>query len=216
MPKVRPVLSSCMDDGVLEAGVDEAGRGPLFGRVYAGCVLFPDDVATYPGAEAIQDSKIVCKSPKATERALDFIKRHAWTTSVAYAEVDEIDQYNIHNATYRAMSRAIADLALTPDHILVDGPYYPPSMHRVTTVVDGDQTFMSIAAASILAKVARDAYIVSLCDQHPDLDAWYDLRRNKGYGTKPHMDGIQTHGITQWHRRSFHPCKTTKRHVTVL
>jgi hypothetical protein len=69
----------------------------------------------------------------------------------------------------------------------VDGPYYPPSMHRVTTVVDGDQTFMSIAAASILAKVARDAYIVSLCDQHPDLDAWYDLRCNKGYGTKPHM-----------------------------
>ena len=213
MPKLRPVLSSCMDHSVLEVGVDEAGRGPLFGRVYAGCVMFPDDVATFPGAESIQDSKVVCKSKKATERALDFIERHAWTTSVAFADVDEIDQCNIHNATYRAMSRAIAGLALTPDHVLVDGPYYPPSSHRVTTVVDGDQTYMSIAAASILAKVARDAYIVGMCEQFPTLDAWYDLRRNKGYGTKSHVEGINKHGVTQWHRRSFHPCKTAKVHI---
>lgn len=215
MRKIRQALSSCMDDGVIEAGVDESGRGPLFGRVYAGCVLFLDDVASLPGADSIQDSKIICKSKKATQRALDFIKQHALTTSVAFAEVDEIDQFNIHNATYRAMARAIADLAITPDHILVDGPYYPASSHRVTTVVDGDQKFMSIAAASILAKVARDAYVASLCDQHPNLDAWYDIRRNKGYGTKAHMNGIAQHGITQWHRRSFHPCKTTKVHITM-
>ena len=216
MTKVRNVLVSSMDDSAIEAGVDEAGRGPLFGRVYAGCVMFLDDAASLPGAECIQDSKIVCKSKRATEKALEFIKQHALTTSVAFAEVDEIDQFNIHNATYRAMSRAIADLALTPDHVLVDGPYYPPTCsHRVTTVVDGDQTFMSIAAASILAKVARDAYVLALCDQHPDLDAWYNIRSNKGYGTKAHMSGIEKHGITQWHRRTFHPCKTTKVYVTM-
>jgi len=215
MRAVRQVLSSCMDDSVIEAGVDESGRGPLFGRVYAGCVVFLDDVASLPGAECIQDSKVVCKSKKATERALAFINQHALTTSVAFAEVDEIDEANIHNATYRAMARAIADVAIAPDHILVDGPYYPASSHRVTTVVDGDQKFMSIAAASILAKVARDAYITSLCDQHPTLDEWYDIRSNKGYGTKAHMSGIAKHGITQWHRRSFHPCKSTKVRITM-
>jgi ribonuclease HII len=199
-----------MDDSALEAGTDEAGRGPLFGRVYAGCVLFPHDVASYPGAECIQDSKIVCKSKNATKRALEFIGQHAWTTSVAFAEVDEIEKVNIHNATYSAMQRSIAELALTPDHILVDGPFFPSSPHRVTTVVDGDQTFMSIAAASILAKVARDEYVIALCDKHPNLDAWYEIRSNKGYGTKSHMAGIQRYGVTQWHRRTFHPCKTAK------
>ncbi len=215
MRKARPILASCMDDSVLEAGVDEAGRGPLFGRVYAGCVLFPDDVASLPDAESIQDSKVVCKSQAATAKALAFIHRHAWTTSVAFADVDEIDECNIHNATYLAMSRAISDLALTPDHVLVDGPYYPDSAHRVTTVVDGDQKYMSIAAASILAKVARDAYITALCDEHPNLDAWYALRRNKGYGTKAHVEGIAKYGVTQWHRRSFHPCKAYKVHIIV-
>ena len=191
----------------LEVGLDEAGRGPLFGRVYVAAVILPHENL---------DMNLIKDSKKLSERkrlmAFDYIKDVAIDYSIKYKEVPYIDKHNIFEANYKAMHEAIDELLVRPEHILVDGNYFKIYMDKNgdyishTTVVKGDDKYMSIAAASILAKVSRDNYILDLCDKYPKLDEMYGIKSNKGYGSKQHMEGLETYGITKWHRTSFKCC----------
>jgi ribonuclease HII len=200
-------------------GVDEVGRGPMFGRVYAAAVILPDDTFNH---ELMKDSKKFTSSKKLKETA-DYIKKNCIAYSIMYQDEKSIDKYNILNATYKAMHQAIKEVMKTTTTmnylIIVDGNNFKPltfydseteSMKEVDTicVVNGDNTYSAIAAASILAKVERDTYIQELCLEYPKLNEYYGLSKNKGYGTKQHMDAIKHYGITQWHRRTFGLCKT--------
>ena len=204
----------------IEIGIDEAGRGPMFGRVYIGAVVLPKDSNQFDFSK-MKDSKKFHSDKKIKEVA-EYIKSHAIAWSVTYAEHNEIDAKNIRRATIDCMHNAVNDVMekmnKTPDnlYLLVDGNDFIPMMklcgdsyiqipHKC--IESGDNTYASIAAASILAKVTRDEYIIQMCKENPDLNTRYDLESNKGYGTKKHMDGIRTHGISQWHRKSFGLCK---------
>ena len=208
------------DDSFIEIGIDEAGRGPMFGRVYIGAVVLPKDSKQFDFSK-MKDSKKF-HSDKKIKEAAEYIKSRAIAWSVIYAEHDEIDEKNIRKATIDCMHKAVNDIMekmnQTPDklYLLVDGNDFIPMMklcddsyiqipHKC--IESGDNTYASIAAASILAKVTRDEYIIEMCKEHPYLHTHYDLENNKGYGTKKHMDGIKSHGISQWHRKSFGLCK---------
>jgi ribonuclease HII len=228
MLKVSHFTSEDGDEGndyampFIEIGVDEAGRGPMFGRVYVGAVVLPKDAKIFDFSK-MKDSKKFTSDAKIKEAA-EYIKTHAIAWSVVYAEHDEIDRVNIRRATIDCMHRAIREiirdkLNTTGDkaYLLIDGNDFIPMMELINgesyvqiphiCVESGDNTYAAIAAASILAKVARDEYIDEMCCEYPVLAEKYDLGNNKGYGTKKHMDGIREHGITQWHRRSFGICK---------
>ena len=128
--------------------------------------------------------------------------------SVAYSTAERIDEINVLQATQEAMHKAIDNLNIKPEHILVDGNYFNPYKNiPCLCVVKGDATYYSIAAASILAKTARVRYIDELCKEHNYLNNWYGIKNNKGYGAKVHINGIKTHGITPWHRKTFGICK---------
>ena len=200
-------------------GVDEVGRGPMFGRVYAAAVILPDDSFNH---ELMKDSKKFTSSKKLKDTA-EYIKKNCIAYSIMYQDEKSIDKHNILNATYKAMHQAIKEVMTTTTTmnylIIVDGNNFKPltfydseteSMKEVDTicVVNGDNTYSAIAAASILAKVERDTYIQELCLEYPKLNEYYGLSKNKGYGTKQHMDAIKHYGITQWHRRTFGLCKT--------
>jgi len=210
-------LKPCFMKGIIEAGIDEAGRGPMFGRVYAAAVVLPDeDAGTGFNFSLMKDSKKF-SSKKKIKEAYEHIKQYAKAYSVQFSEHDEIDDINIRNATFKAMHSAVKALEIHPDHLLVDGCDFKPYIYMSdeeyvsianTCVEGGDNTYCSIAAASILAKVERDQYIEDMCDKYPKLDEYYGMRSNKGYGCKKHMDGIKEHGISRWHRRSFGICKT--------
>ena len=204
----------------IEIGIDEAGRGPMFGRVYIGAVVLPKDSKQFDFSK-MKDSKKF-HSDKKIKEAAEYIKSHAIAWSVTYAEHNEIDAKNIRKATIDCMHNAVNDLMEKMNktanelYLLVDGNDFIPMMklcddsytqipHKC--IESGDNTYASIAAASILAKVTRDEYIMQMCRENPDLNTRYDLESNKGYGTKKHMDGIKTHGISQWHRKSFGLCK---------
>jgi ribonuclease HII len=193
-------------ENVLEVGVDEAGRGPLFGRVYAGAVIWPRELTTL----VVKDSKKYTKTAD-REKAYDFIIENAIAYGIAYVEPEDIDEINIRNAVMRAMHEAIKNTHINPQHVLVDGNYFKPLVDQYgdnpqfTTVIGGDNRYLSIAAGSVLAKVSHDRYIVDMCDKYPILDR-YDLRNNKGYGAAKHMDAIKEFGITQYHRQSFKCC----------
>lgn len=193
-----------------EIGVDEAGRGPLFGRVYCAAVILPLTM----DFSFIKDSKKFTSKKKIREAA-DKIKQQALAWSVAFSDEKTIDDINILQATMKAMHTCILDILPEEGTLLVDGNYFKPitrilneAWHTVpyTCVEKGDSTYYSIAAASILAKVARDDYILDLCQEYPYLVERYGLDKNKGYGAKKHMDGIREHGITEWHRKSYRPC----------
>jgi ribonuclease HII len=217
-----------------EVGVDEAGRGPLFGRVYTGAVILPPPESSSFDFSLLKDSKKF-HSEKKIREVSDYIKEHAVGWAISYEEADVIDRINIRRATLQCMRNAINTTIQghighlehrnqpkpsTYDYLLlVDGNDFIPLMnyddetneletYPHVCVEGGDNTYACIAAASILAKVARDDYIEKLCDQHPVLDEMYSLRGNKGYGAKKHLDGIREHGITQWHRRSYGICKS--------
>jgi ribonuclease HII len=208
------------DNSFIEIGIDEAGRGPMFGRVYIGAVVLPKDSKQFDFSK-MKDSKKF-HSDKKIKEAAEYIKSHAIAWSVIYAEHDEIDEKNIRKATIDCMHKAVNDIMekmnQTPDklYLLVDGNDFIPMMKLCddsyiqilhNCIESGDNTYASIAAASILAKVTRDEYIIEMCKEHPYLHTHYDLENNKGYGTKKHMDGIKAHGISQWHRKSFGLCK---------
>jgi len=208
------------DESIYEIGVDEAGRGPLFGRVYAAAVILPKDDSF--DHDKMKDSKLF-HSQKKIKEAAECIKSNAIAYSIEYSDEKEIDSINILQATQNAMHKAISNVMqqLTEKKellLLVDGNYFNPMCHynkdtqkydttQHLCIEGGDAKYTSIAAASILAKVERDEYITQLCSENPDLNEKYDLLKNNGYGTKKHLDGIKLHGITQWHRKSFGICK---------
>lgn len=178
-------------------GVDEAGRGPLAGPVVAAAVML-DPARPIAG---LRDSKKL--SAAARERLAAEIRLHAAAWCVAEASVAEIDQLNILQATLLAMQRAVAGLAIAPDEVWVDGNRCPNWQWRSQAVVKGDDKVASIAAASILAKTARDQF---MCRLHQDYPA-YGFARHMGYGTAAHLAALQAHGACPQHRRSFAPVK---------
>jgi ribonuclease HII len=189
-------------DAVIEVGLDETGRGPAFGRVYAAAVIWPPDLIS----DLIRDSKTI-KSERAMKIAYDFIMQNALAVSVAYATEQEIDTWNILQADMMAMHRALEGLSIPFHEIIVDGNYFKPwKNYPWTTVVKGDAKYYSIAAASIVAKYTRDHYIKDLCAVEPDLNTKYDLLKNKGYPTPAHLAGIAKHGISPFHRKTFKCC----------
>lgn len=215
------------DPNILEIGVDEVGRGPLFGRVYTAAVVLPKDDSFEH--HLMKDSKKF-HSEKKIKEVSNYIKMNALAYSINYESEETIDEINILQATQKSMHTSIQAVrkqllelniidSSTPIHLLIDGNYFNPipilnkKTHRMdfipyTTVEQGDSKYTSIAAASILAKVARDEYVAEMCTAHPELSERYGIDSNKGYAAKKHMDGIKEYGITQWHRKSFKPCSS--------
>lgn len=187
-------LTFCMQNGVVEAGCDEAGRGCLSGPVFAAAVILPENFK----CETLNDSKQL--SLKARNELRLKIESEAISFAVANCSPKEIDEVNILWASIKAMHKAIAMLQVTPEHILVDGNRFKPykNIHH-TCVIKGDSKFMSIAAASILAKTYRDEYMIKLHQELPN----YGWDRNKGYPTREHRTAIALHGTTCHHRQSF-------------
>ncbi len=174
-------------------GIDEAGRGPLAGPVFAAAVILPDDL----GDLGINDSKKL--SEKKRDALFEVIKEKAIAWSVASASEQEIDEINILNATFLAMKRAVEGLSVQPDIALVDGNRKPNTGIEEMTLVKGDAKSISIAAASILAKVSRDRYLTELHEKYPQ----YQFNKHKGYPTALHYEMIKEHGISPVHRLSF-------------
>jgi len=174
-------------------GVDEAGRGPLAGDVYAAAVILENDVYI----EGLNDSKKL--SEKKRELLYDEIISKAKAYCVATASVEEIEKYNILQATFMAMRRAVEGLGVVPDMALIDGNREPGLDCTTQTVVKGDGLSASIAAASILAKVSRDRYMAEIAEKYPE----YCFEKHKGYGTKLHNELILEHGPSPVHRMSF-------------
>ena len=178
----------------LVCGVDEAGRGPLAGPVCAAAVILPDNCEI----EGLNDSKKI--SEKKREALFDIIKEKAISYSIAYGSLEEIEEYNILEATYLAMNRAIEGLNTKADFALIDGNRVPKGIKiPCETVVKGDSKSCSIAAASILAKVTRDRLMLEYDKKYPQ----YLFAQHKGYGTKAHYEAIKQHGVCEIHRLSF-------------
>jgi ribonuclease HII len=215
------------DANIFEIGVDEVGRGPLFGRVYTAAVVLPKDDSF--DHSRLKDSKKF-HSKKKIEEVADYIKQNAIAWYVSFEDEKVVDEINILQATQRSMHSCILEtrkqiIGKMTEHgsdssieLLIDGNYFKPitllnkktsklEIIPYTTIEGGDNKYTSIAAASILAKVERDNYIDELCQQNPTLSEYYSIDSNKGYGAKRHLDGIKEHGITIWHRRSFGICK---------
>lgn len=174
-------------------GVDEAGRGPLAGPVCAAAVILPEGVII----DGVNDSKKL--SEKKRESLFDVIKEQALSYSIAYATVDEIEEINILNATMLAMRRAIDGLDIKADYAMIDGNKIPPIDIDAECIVKGDAKSMSIACASILAKVSRDRLLYKYAEEYP----MYGFDKHKGYGTKVHREAILKYGPCPYHRKSF-------------
>lgn len=183
---------------LLICGVDEAGRGPLAGPVYAAAVIL-DDTHAIAG---LADSKKL--SEKRRDALAPEIRRHARAWAVAQASVEEIDALNILQATLLAMKRAVQSLSVAPDEVWVDGLYCPETGLPSRAIVKGDGTVAAISAASILAKTARDAAMLDLHARYPQ----YGFDQHKGYPTAAHLAALREHGVAAVHRRSFRPVKT--------
>lgn len=182
------------DSGVSPVcGVDEAGRGPLAGPVCAAAVILPRGLEI----EGLNDSKKLTE--KKREKLFDDIKEKALAYGIASADEKEIDEINILNATFLAMKRAVNSLSVKPDLALVDGNQNPHTGIEEVTVVKGDAKSMSIAAASVLAKVSRDRFMLEMAKKYPQ----YEFERHKGYGTKLHYEKIAQYGVCEIHRRTF-------------
>lgn len=175
------------------AGVDEAGRGPLAGDVYAAAVILPENIII----EGLNDSKKI--SEKKREELYEIIKDKAVAWAVATATVEEIDALNIRNATYLAMNRALNDLKTKIDYVLIDGDCIKDCKYPHSCVIKGDSKSASISAASILAKVTRDRYMLTLAEQYPE----YFFEKHKGYGTALHIEMLKKYGASPVHRKTF-------------
>ena len=202
------MLKNCCIEGVVEAGCDEAGRGPLAGSVFAAAVVLDSNIVENEEhckwLSLLNDSKQLTDKQRQYLRPL--IEQHATAWAVVEVPAEEIDQINILNASIVGMQRALDKLGITPQHIIVDGnkwkPYIPEGQVMqipAQTVVKGDGKYLSIAAASVLAKTYRDEYMLRLHEQYP----YYHWNTNMGYPTKAHYDAIKQHGITPVHRKSF-------------
>ncbi|WP_449029332.1 ribonuclease HII [Prevotella jejuni] len=188
------MLLSHYYEGLVEAGCDEAGRGCLAGSVYAAAVILPPDYEN----ELLNDSKKLSAKKRYTLRAE--IERDAVAWAVGVVTPEEIDKINILNASFLAMHRALDQLKVRPEAVIVDGNRFKPYQELpFTTIVKGDGKYLSIAAASILAKTYRDDYMQALAKEYPQ----YDWQSNMGYPTKKHRKAISEHGVTPYHRKSF-------------
>ena len=188
------MLKNCYNEVKIEAGCDEAGRGCLAGSVYAAAVIFPADYQN----EELNDSKQL--TDKKRHQLREIIERDALAWAVGVVTPEEIDKINILNASFLAMHRALDQLALRPEAIIVDGNRFKPyGKIPHTCIVKGDAKYLSIAAASILAKTYRDDYMDGLAEEYPQ----YDWKSNKGYPTKKHREAIRQYGVTPYHRMSY-------------
>ena len=188
------MLKNYYEQGRVEAGCDEAGRGCLAGSVYAAAVILPPDYHN----ERLNDSKKLTARQRYALR--QDIERDAVARAVGVVTPQEIDQINILNASILAMHRALDQLQVRPEAIIVDGNRFKPYRDLPhTTIVKGDGKYLSIAAASILAKTYRDDEMVRLAQEYPD----YDWQHNMGYPTRKHRKAIRQHGVTPYHRRTF-------------
>jgi len=223
--KQKTILKKCYNEqeNIYEIGVDEVGRGPLFGRVYTAAVILPKD-DTFD-CSMVKDSKKFTSKKKILE-ASEYIKQNALAWYISYEDEKTIDAVNILQATQMCMHDSISKIIKQMDSknskqkysLLIDGNYFKPftylnkDVNKIetlpyTTIEGGDNKYASIAAASILAKVERDKYIEELCKENQELIDHYGIDSNKGYGAKRHIEGIKEHGITIWHRRTFGICK---------
>lgn len=188
------MLKNYYEQGRVEAGCDEAGRGCLAGSVYAAAVILPPDYRN----ERLNDSKKLTARQRYALR--QDIERDAVAWAVGVVTPQEIDQINILNASILAMHRALDQLQVRPEAIIVDGNRFKPYRDLPhTTIVKGDGKYLSIAAASILAKTYRDDEMIRLAQEYPD----YDWQHNMGYPTRKHREAIRQHGVTPYHRRTF-------------
>jgi ribonuclease HII len=213
-----------------ELSIDEAGRGCLFGRVFIACVVLPKLPELFDGKD-IKDSKKFTSKKKLNEVA-NYIKQHSYAWHITYIDSDEVDNINILKSVMKGMHECIRETISKINDItkqshnleeftaIIDGNYFTPFRQYdettqsiielpFNTVIHGDALYMGIAAASILAKDARDTYILELCEEYPELIEKYGLNTNMGYGTKNHLEGIAKYGITQWHRKTYGICKTS-------
>ena len=174
-------------------GIDEAGRGPLAGPVYAAAVLLPEELVI----EGLNDSKKL--SEKKREALFDVIRENALAYGIGFADEKEIDEINILQATYLAMRRAYENMQISCDYVLIDGNRMPPMPVPGETIVKGDAKSPSIAAASILAKVSRDRVMLEYAKQYPE----YEFEKHKGYGTKVHTEALLKYGPSPIHRKTF-------------
>jgi ribonuclease HII len=182
------------DPLLIEAGCDEAGRGCLAGPVFAAAVILPKDFDN----DVLNDSKLM--SLKKRDSMREIIENSALAWGVGIASIEEITEYNIANASYIAMNRAIQSLKIKPQLLLIDGKYFKTEENIPhVCVIKGDSKFASIAAASVLAKTHRDEYMHSLIEEYPQ----YGWEINKGYPTKKHRQAIMDFGVTEYHRKSF-------------
>jgi|TARA_B110000503_G_C7159913_1_gene419164 ribonuclease HII len=205
------MLKQFYEKGKIEVGIDEAGRGCLFGPVFVASVVWLDEDPNKEKEFILKDSK------KCSEKKRILLRKYIEENAIAYSVVQisekEIDKTNILKATMKGMHQCIDEIRkqLEIDTILVDGNQFDMYMDEQfecinhECVIDGDNTYKSIAAASILAKTYRDEYIINLVKEYPEL-SMYAIQNNKGYGTKAHMDSIKENGITEWHRKTFKPC----------
>ena len=205
------MLKKYHTENILEVGIDEAGRGCLFGPVCIGAVILKD--SDDPLMNEIKDSKKL--SEKKRNKLYDFIKNNSIAYSVQFMNHEEIDKYNILQTTLNGMHKCLDEIdeKVNIENILVDGNHFPPYFSvkqdkflKHNCIINGDNEYLNIAAASILAKVSRDNYIKDLCEKN-EIYNKYHLAKNKGYGTKQHLDAIKEFGITDLHRKTFSPCK---------
>ncbi|WP_430400209.1 ribonuclease HII [Flavobacterium sp.] len=188
------MLSKCYTDKIIECGTDEAGRGCLAGPVTAAAIILPESF----NLKLLNDSKKVSEKNRAKLKPL--IIDQAVSFGVTHIEPQIIDEINILNASILAMQESILKLVPEPQHIIVDGNRFKPLKNiPYTTIIKGDSKYMSIAAASILAKTYRDAYMDKIHEEFP----MYNWKQNKGYPTKEHREAIRKYGITKYHRKSF-------------
>lgn len=188
------MLLPYLEQGRIECGVDEAGRGCLAGPVFAAAVILPESFSN----ELLNDSKQLTERQRYALRPIIEAEAVAYAVGVVFP--DEIDKINILNASFLAMTRAIEALNVKPEHLLIDGNRFKSKLLiPFTTIVKGDGKMMSIAAASVLAKTYRDDYMNKIAEEYPQ----YDWLENKGYPTAKHRDAIAQHGITPYHRLTF-------------
>jgi len=203
--KITEPLKPYLNRNVLECGIDEVARGVLFGRVYAAAVIFPAEIEM-PKGLVIKDSKAL--SAKKRELLSEFIKTNAIDYQIAYIEADEIDKINILQASMKAMHKAVRALNIQPEFLIVDGEHFKEYFYGFGKFIShecipqGDSKYISIAAASILAKVEHDKYIAEMIEQYPELEI-YDLGNNMGYATLKHRTAIEKYGPSPWHRMTF-------------
>ena len=201
------MLNHFLKSDTLEVGLDEVARGCLAGRVYSAAVIWNPYLEELYDVKIpnITDSKKL--SPKKRENCRKFIETYAVDYGIGWVDEKEIDEINIRNASVEAMHRALNNLTVKPEHILVDGNFFKNYNDLdYTCIVKGDTKYFSIAAASILAKTHRDEYFNNLIDNNPSYEK-YQWRKNNSYGTKEHIEAIKKYGITDIHRKTFGICK---------